>query len=304
MGMPANKVKEELEALYFKGVVFSRDFDKRENYRFARNIIQFHDATMGTQARNVVKDRRFYELWYDFAMKEMYPWVAQRYAEMGKPYSRVIPACKAIEGLSGVLPCEDFRQILESQELIAVVPCSCRYGTTSVGEHCDYTKEEEQWNCLQFGRGAEYVIKRDSGKKLSLDEALELIDKIEQDGLIHRWANTTEMTGINTSCQCCRDCCEAYVAMDQANIPIGTVWEKSRYVAYVNVDECDGCQVCVDRCQFDAIDMQRPEGSKKYKAVIDADKCFGCGLCVITCEPKALKLKAVRPPEHIPEAVA
>ena len=79
-------------------------------------------------------------------------------------------------------------------------------------------------------------------------------------------------------------------------------WEKSRYEAYVIPDDCDGCQVCVDRCLFDAIEMERAEGSKKYKAVVDAEKCFGCGVCVIGCEPDALKMKLVRPPEHIPAA--
>lgn len=144
------------------------------------------------------------------------------------------------------------------------------------------------------------MIKRGSGKRLSLNEALELCDRIEEDGLLHIWENNTNMTGINTSCQCCRDCCENYVAIDQANLSIGTVWEKSRYQAFVNVDDCNGCQDCVDRCQFNAIEMERPEGSKKYKAVIDPEKCFGCGACVVTCASEALKMKAVRTPEYIP----
>ena len=77
-------------------------------------------------------------------------------------------------------------------------------------------------------------------------------------------------------------------------------WEKSRYQAHVNLDDCDGCQVCVDRCSFDAIEMVRAEGSKKYKAVINSDKCFGCGVCVVGCKPEAIKMKVIRPAEHIP----
>jgi NAD-dependent dihydropyrimidine dehydrogenase PreA subunit len=300
--MPADRVKDELEALFFKGIVFPRDFDKREYYRFARNILQLHDAAMASQALDAEKDRHFYELWHDFNINEIYTWVANRYGSLEKPTSRVLPTCKAIDGLPDVLPCEDFREILKAQKIIAIAPCSCRYGTTSAGEHCDYASEEKRWNCFQFGRSAEYVIRRGSGRQISLDEALELIEKIAEDGLVHRWRNTTDMAGTNTACQCCRDCCVVYVSMDLANVPIGIAWAKSRYQAYVDVEKCDGCQVCVDRCHFDAIDMQRPQGSKKYKAVIDGDKCFGCGLCILTCEPGALKLKAVRPPEHIPQA--
>ena len=56
----------------------------------------------------------------------------------------------------------------------------------------------------------------------------------------------------------------------------------------------------LERCHFDAIDLVRT--GKKYKAAVNEDKCWGCGLCVLTCEPGAIRLKAVRPPEYIPEA--
>lgn len=302
LGLSPVKVKEELDDLFEKGVVFTRDFDKRESYRFARSMAQLHDATKTAAVRINNRDLKFYRLWEDFAWNEMYPWYARRRLEADRPYSRVVPAYKAIKGLPGVLPCEDFRELLKAQELIAVVPCPCRYGTTVTGKHCSVAKEEERWNCFQLGRGAEYVIKRGTGIKLSLEEALELVDKIEEDGLIHKWDNKAEMTSVNVSCQCCRDCCFPYVALDQAKVPIDKAWAKSRYQAYVDTEECKGCQTCVERCQFDAIEMQRPAGSKKLKAVVDGEKCFGCGVCVVTCETGALKLKAVRPPEYIPGA--
>jgi len=173
-----------------------------------------------------------------------------------------------------------------------------------MGEPCAVHDEEAHWACIQFGRGADYVVTRGSGKEISLEVALELNDIIEENGLLHKWANSAVMTGPRLSCQCCRDCCMMYVPIDQAGLPISTIWEKSRYQAYVNLDDCTGCQVCVDRCLFDAIEMVRPEGSKKYKAVINAENCFGCGACVVGCEPGAIKMKAVRPPEHIPAPAA
>ncbi|MBI2829619.1 MAG: 4Fe-4S dicluster domain-containing protein, partial [Chloroflexi bacterium] len=104
-------------------------------------------------------------------------------------------------------------------------------------------------------------------------------------------------------CQCCTDCCTVVVPLVQAGLPLTYGWEKSRYQAYTNTEDCNGCQVCIDRCHFDAIEMQRVEGSKKLKAVVDAEKCFGCGVCVVGCEPEALKMKVVRPPEFIPAPV-
>jgi NAD-dependent dihydropyrimidine dehydrogenase PreA subunit len=305
-GFPEDEVRKALDDLFSKGVAFPRgDFVTRDYYRFARNITQLHDASMATKDRDVVRDREFYELWYDFIINEMYPDTAERLKQAQSPLTRVVPAYKSIKDLPDVLPCENFPEMLKAQEVIAVVPCSCRYCTTAVGEHCERTSEEERWNCLQFGRGAEYVIKRDSGRQLSTEEALELCEKVEEDGLLHQWPNTAMMTGINTSCQCCRDCCMIYVPIDQARMPVGKVWQKSRYQAYmVDLDACDGCQDCVERCQFDAVTMAKVEGSRKLKASIIEDNCFGCGSCVVGCEPAALKMKVVQPPEFIPGAVA
>jgi MinD superfamily P-loop ATPase len=74
----------------------------------------------------------------------------------------------------------------------------------------------------------------------------------------------------------------------------------SRYRAAANQEICNGCQTCVERCKFDAIEMRRVPGSKKLKSAIINENCLGCGVCVITCRTKALMLELVRPPEHIP----
>ena len=95
------------------------------------------------------------------------------------------------------------------------------------------------------------------------------------------------------------------IPLQIADLPAGKIWEKSRYMAQVDQDKCIGCQTCIDKCQFDAIEMVKPEGSKskKLKARIIEDNCFGCGTCVVNCkEVHALSMKCVRPPEHIPDA--
>lgn len=307
-GFDAGRVKEELEKLFFSGVVIPKgDFNDRQIYRFPRSMGQFFESAQATCMRDTGKDTKFYKLWYDFSMNEWYPDTAKTYAESAVPFQRVVPSPLALEGLSDVLPCEDYRELLKAQKIIATVPCACRYQTSAVGEPCEHTHEEEQWQCLQFGRGAEYVAARGSGKLLTIDEALELVDKAAEDGLLHMWPNTAAMTGTNTSCNCCRDCCMMYVPLDMANESIGKVWAKSRYEAFIDQDKCDGCQDCVERCQFDAIDMVKPQAagkkkrSKKLKAIVDPDQCWGCGVCVPGCkEAQAIGFKVVRPVEHIP----
>lgn len=305
-GFDADRVHTELDKLFFKGVVFPRgDYSKREYYRFARTITQFHDASQAGKELDYVKDRKFYELWQDFVMNEMYPRTAQtRQADVavnGHPRSRVVPAYKSIAGLSDMLPHENYREMVGAQKRVAVVRCSCRFRTTAVGQHCDRVSEEETQYCLQFGRSADYSLARGSGRELSVDQAVALIDDMEEKGLVHMWANTNIVEGINTSCNCCRDCCMSYVPMDQAGLSIGLAWEKSRYAAYMaSSDDCDGCQDCVDRCQFDAVEMVKVPGAKRMKATIDEEKCWGCGVCVVKCDQKALAMKAVRSADFIP----
>lgn len=302
-GIDQSRVKDALDNLFFKGVVFPRgDFRRREYFRFARSITQFHDATMSTRELDLEQDRPLVELWRDFKINELYPHYAERDKGHSKPSLRIVPATKSIWHLDGVLPYENYEEILKAQSRIAVVPCSCRLETTSLGKPCDIHDETDHWACLQSGRAADYAITRGSGKELSLEAALELNDVMEESGLLHIMGNTSAMTDFGTSCNCCQDCCETFVSMDQAGFAIGLSWEKSRYQAGVNLDDCDGCQVCVERCLFDAIEMERPEGSKKHKAVVDADKCFGCGSCAVACGPEAIRMRAVRPPEHIPGA--
>jgi hypothetical protein len=78
------------------------------------------------------------------------------------------------------------------------VPGTCRCRATSVDEHCEHASEEDRWNCLQFGRAADYVEARGSGRLISTEEALELCDEIEDDGLLHMWANNGAMEGVAT----------------------------------------------------------------------------------------------------------
>ena len=267
---------------------------------------QLWEASQSSLMRDIEKDAEFYKVWHEFTMEEWYPDEAKRLAGAPVPSQRVVPSHLALEGLTDVLPCEDYRELLKAQDLIASVPCACRYQMDSVGEPCEHTRENEQLACFLFARGAEYAIARGSGRKVSIDEALELVEGAAEKGLLHMWPNSAS-TKTNVSCNCCRDCCMMYVPLDMIGASIGTAWAKSRYEAFIEQDKCDGCQDCVERCQFDAIDMVKPEtpvkkkGAKKLKALVDSEKCWGCGVCVPACdEAKAIGFKVVRPVEHIP----
>ena len=61
---------------------------------------------------------------------------------------------------------------------------------------------------------------------------------------------------------------------------------KSHSVALMDYDLCNGCGICVQRCQFGAIKFE----VTMEKTNIDQMKCFGCGLCETACPRKAISL--------------
>lgn len=131
---------------------------------------------------------------------------------------------------------------------------------------------------------------------VSIEQALDACDRMEDWGLIHLSPNTAQIT---STCNCCECCCEIIHGFKE----LADIWEllaPSRYLAVIDEEKCTGCQTCVERCHFDAIEMKKVPGSKKMKASIIKEHCMGCGLCVFKCPSQAMRLELIRPPEHIP----
>ncbi len=104
-GVSEAEARRQLDALYYAGVVFPRGaFDKRDYYRFARHIIQLHDATLGSQHMDVEKGRAFFEKWQAFCTEEMFARLGAMFRIVPTRISRIIPARKALAGLPDVPP--------------------------------------------------------------------------------------------------------------------------------------------------------------------------------------------------------
>jgi Na+-translocating ferredoxin:NAD+ oxidoreductase subunit B len=298
--LPIETVRADLDELFFKGVVFARDFYNRETYRFARNVMQLHDASESLWGLDSLysnqQRQQLWQLWWDFVTNEWDPKRMPQLAQLPAPPVRIVPAYKAIKDIPGVLPHEDMSAMVDAAGLISVVSCSCRKRQEAVGNPCSRSHD---MNCIQFNRAAQYTDARGHGKMLSKEEALKLIEEAEDHGLVHQWPNNDSLT-TNTLCSCCDDCCIFLLPMREHGVPWTAFYAKSRFEAQNDLDICDGCQDCVERCQFDAITMEKVPGHKKLKAIVDAELCMGCGVCVLVCEPESLKMALVRPPEHIP----
>ncbi len=264
----------------------------KTQYAFHTTLLGFHHdiADTGVHTGPHAMSQKVKDLWGDFFYNEWsVDWVkmASGRKEAGGRGIMITPAIGALELSPNItpdqiLPQEDWKMQIHLAKKRIVAPCGCRV----LWGKCDHPL----MTCFAVfdnSRG-EYYLNQPGRllKEISEEETLEIVRANEEAGLIH-W-------GV---CYCCPDACEmlySYTKADRLDLV-----DYNRFLAVVDEEKCVGCQVCVEKCPFNAIEMRKVDGSKKLMATIDAEKCKGCGLCIIGCKPKALRYEIVRPPEYI-----
>jgi len=197
---------------------------------------------------------------------------------------RVIPAQGAVEP-EWILPYDDVRAILLASKLFRLRDCICRLQQGRLGHPCRFPLRV----CLSFS-SAEPTPNPDA---ITQQEALAILDQTEEVGLVHTVSNV--MKGIGYVCNCCGCCCGILRGITEFGVENSVA--QAAYYAVIDPDECQGCGICVERCQVQAISEQ--DGV----AVVQRERCIGCGLCVTGCPNHVARLQRkpdveiVNPPE-------
>lgn len=203
------------------------------------------------------------------------------------PYSRVIPVGRVVESRQEILPYEQAAEVVRAAGYRALTNCYCRQEAELLGHGCGHPKDV----CLLFGPFARYVVQKGWAREVDEAEALEVLDRAEEAGLVHVTDNVAQ--GANFMCNCCGCCCLFLKTLTQLKSP-GAV-APAGFVAEVDRAECTACGACAEACQVDAIRQQGDE-----PAVVDPDMCLGCGLCQGACHFGAMSMerrdKAEQPP--------
>jgi NAD-dependent dihydropyrimidine dehydrogenase PreA subunit len=245
-----------------------------------RDFVQFHDATILWKYAPV----EFLDLWQEFMEKE-WPEVARRISEMlPKPFTRMIPVNVAIQAKTHIVDFESVIDMVKKARILAVTKCTCRL----TARKCDRPLEA----CIQVNNAAAYALSRGTGRKITAEEALDILKKAEEAGLIHVTMNRHEVD--HFICNCCPCCCQTMPILIKGGI---RVVDPSRYRAEIVTERCTGCGTCHERCYFGAIGWENGEGSVSR---VEESKCMGCGLCRVTCPEEAIELVEVRPESFIP----
>jgi Na+-translocating ferredoxin:NAD+ oxidoreductase subunit B len=198
-----------------------------------------------------------------------------------KPQLRTIPVNKSLSGQLKVMTYENAEQMVQHVRKSVVAPCICRRELGLIGKGCG--KPEEV--CLLFDGAAEFYLKNGLGREISQQDVLDILKLADEAGLVLQPSNSKKIVNI---CCCCGDCCG--VLRNIKRYPKPASLAATPFFAKVDIETCEGCGVCLDRCQMEAVQLM------DEKASVDMDRCIGCGLCVSTCPTDAMTL--VRKPAY------
>ncbi len=277
---PVSEIESDLNDMFRKGLVFKREKEGYTKWNPPRHLAQFHDATLVWPEAT----EEFYGLWKRY-MEEEWPQLAQVFTKvLPRPYTRVIPVGKSVEtGKAQVLAPENVLEMIETADKLAVTNCTCRLSM----QQCDAPVEV----CLQVNKGAQYTIDRGSGREVTKQEALDIIGRAQEAGLVHVTMNKAGVG--HFICNCCGCCCQSFTLLISDGLPL---CDPSRYTPQVDAELCSACGDCEDRCWFKAIAV----GDDDY-AVVSEESCLGCGQCAIGCPEEAITMVEAREVSFIPQ---
>jgi ferredoxin len=253
-----------------KGILYRHRREGKPLYAASQFVVGMWEYHVNDLDEDLIRD-----------FNEYVPYLFEENVWEKVPQLRTIPVVESVSVEREILPHEQAAELVRAQEKLAVAPCICRREHTMMGEGCGRPEE----SCLVFGGGADYYVENEFGRYITVDEALEILEKADEAGLVLQPSNSKRIVNI---CCCCGCCCQVLKTLNKQSQPARLV--ASPFYAVNDADLCLGCGDCVDRCQVYAIELV------DEIAVIDLDRCIGCGLCVTTCSSESLRLE--RKPEE------
>ncbi len=162
---------------------------------------------------------------------------------------RVIPIEQSINGETRTASYEEVSKYLNENTIFSVSDCACRTSREVMDEGCGHLKEDI---CIQLGHAADYYIRTGRGREISREEAIEIIKKAEENGLMHSIPNTDGPGKTHAICNCCGCGC---FAMRLASMCTNPDMVRSNYVSEVDTEKCVGCGECVENCPTNSLKL-------------------------------------------------
>ena len=188
---------------------------------------------------------------------------------------RTIPVDIRIEARQKIMCLDEVKQILRGARRIVVDECECRAKMRRCEKPVDV--------CLFLDEGADKQVEIGTGREISLEEALAVLERTYEEGLVHVALVGKGTDPVKYICSCCACCCQAITVMQKFGYHDVLVF--SNMIMTHSPESCNDCGACVERCNFGALTVV------DNKLRFTPSKCFGCGVCLASCPSGALFLQ-------------
>jgi H+/Na+-translocating ferredoxin:NAD+ oxidoreductase subunit B len=268
---PIGEVEPMLDSMAKKGQIWSEKKAGRQAYELYPFVIGIWEFQVNRLDKELSDLMAQYSPVLGFSLGKFAPGIM-----------RVVPINAPVESEHQILRYEEVSKLLEDAKTFQVLDCICRKNAALKGNPCDHTQEI----CLGFSAEEGAFDKYPLGRLITKQEALGLLTKAEEEGLVHQTYNSKSDHFF--ICNCCSCCCPILGATKNFGLPY--LMAKSNFVALIDQDTCEECGTCADeRCPMDAV----AEDNGGYG--VKPDRCIGCGVCTTTCPTDSISL--IRKPE-------
>ncbi|MDQ5984401.1 MAG: Ion-translocating oxidoreductase complex subunit B [Syntrophus sp. SKADARSKE-3] len=179
-----------------------------------------------------------------------------------------------------IVPSQRVEELIQKFDEIALGHCFCRHYKDLEGAPCKQTSERE--TCFTFGKSARFTSEQGFSRMISKDEALTVLKRAEEAGLVHKAYHPNFDTSKDETsiCNCCRCCCGN--AVDNMMAPIANV---TNFLSVVNDELCIGCGTCFKKCHTYAAYLTNDKKAGRKEEI-----CIGCGVCAHFCPQNAISM--------------
>jgi ferredoxin len=278
----AGELAKRLERIQEKGGIESKIKNDKMYYCNAPLVVGMYEFQLNRLTPEFIEDFSDYTSSVNFGLA---------FLSTKLPQMRTIPISRSIHPQNNVSTFDEVTALLQqAEEPFLIIDCICRKKKSLEGNTCKVTDRRE--TCLAVGSMARTALQSGTGRLITREEAIAIIEQNQKEGLVLQPSNTEKAEFI---CSCCGCCCG--MLRTHKSLPKPLDFWASNFYAAVDGDTCEGCGACVKRCQVDALSLSK----KKQPATVALDRCIGCGVCVPACPTQSITLvkkpAEVKPPK-------
>jgi Na+-translocating ferredoxin:NAD+ oxidoreductase subunit B len=270
-GRNVAELRAQFKEMFRSGLIEAGKKDGKLGFKLMPFVVGIYEMQMDKMDEELA---RLFEDYFQSSFREV--------LKVKPQLHRVIPVYEAVRNTMEVRPFESAVEIVDAMKSWGVQDCICRKQKALIGQACEHPIDV----CMVMHPVPNAFDGNTTIRALTHDDALGTLRRAAEAGLVHSVSNSQE--GVYYVCNCCT--CSCGILRGMAELGIANVVAGSSFLNQVDEVLCNGCENCIQSCQFNALSMDGP------LVKVNAIRCVGCGVCVINCSTEALSL--VRRPEE------